>query len=54
MKSSNRSKGHDNFLFFLNEIIFDLKKSVLYSTMLKIISFAQSCTLEVYIDDPMK
>jgi hypothetical protein len=36
------------------EIVFNLKKSVLCSTMLKTISFTQSCiSSEVYIYDPM-
>jgi hypothetical protein len=38
-----------NKLKIIYEIVFNLKKSVLCSTMLKTISFAQSCTLEVYI-----
>jgi len=35
------------------EIVFNLKKSVICSTMLKTICFAQSSPSEVYIYDPM-
>jgi hypothetical protein len=35
------------------KIVFNLNKSILCSNMLQTISFAQSCTLKVYIYDPM-
>jgi hypothetical protein len=40
-----------NKLKRIYEIVFNLKKSVIHSTMLQTISFAQSCTLEVYVYD---
>jgi hypothetical protein len=38
-----------NKLKIIYEIVFNLEKNVLCNTVLKTISFAQSCTLEVYI-----
>jgi adenosylcobinamide amidohydrolase len=45
-------KDMTNKLKRIYEIVFNLKKNVLCSTVLKTISFAQSCTSEVYIYDP--
>ncbi len=53
LMKSNNQKDVINKLKRIHEIVFNLKKSVLCSTMYKTISFTQSCTLEVYIYDPM-
>jgi hypothetical protein len=50
-KSNNRSKK--DMMNNIYKIVFNLNKSILCSNMLKTISFAQSCTLKIYIYDPM-